>query len=301
MKVIPKTKVIYTFSPHHKPVAQIKPQELVLLQTQDALGGQIQTEKDSLDNLDWTKVNGSTGPLYIENAQPGDTLIAEILDIKTEQKGVILIVPKHGVLGHKSYKPATKIVKVNKDYIHFNNTRIKTNPMIGTIGVAPKDKEIPTGTPDRHGGNMDVKELTAGTRLYLPIFTEGALFAAGDLHATQADGELCVSSIEVAGQILLRFNLIKNKQPKWPILETHDHYSILASGPTLDEAATNAAETATEALMREHNWPFEKAYMLGSLVVDLKINQAVDPKKGVRAVIPKNHITLNSLLTQNNQ
>jgi amidase len=123
------------------------------------------------------------------------------------------------------------------------------------------------------------------------------MFAAGDLHAVQADGELCVSAVEVAGEVTLKFKLIRGKQPEWPVLETEESYSILACGDTLDEAARNAAEAAAKALMREYSWPFEKAYMFSSLAVDLRISQVVDPKKGVRAVVSKDFITLKSLLT----
>jgi amidase len=145
-------------------------------------------------------------------------------------------------------------------------------------------------------GNMDVKDATAGVKLYLPVFVEGALFAAGDLHAVQADGELCVSAVEVAGGITMKYKLFRGKQPEWPVLETMKSYSILACGDTLDEAAQHAAEAAVKALMREYSWPFEKAYMFSSLAVDLRISQVVDPKKGVRAVISKDRITLKSLL-----
>lgn len=296
MKVVPKTKVIYTFSPKHKPAQHIKTGEPLLIQTEDAFGGQIKTEKDSMETLDWTKVDGATGPVYIKNAEPSDTLIVDILDICPDNKGVIATIPKYGILGHRQFKPATKTVQTRKGYIHFEkDLRLKTKPMIGTIGVTPKT-ETPTGTLGRHGGNMDVKELTADTRLYLPVFVEGALFAAGDLHAVQADGELCVSAIETAGRIRLKFNLFKNKQPKWPVLETETHFSILACGDTLDEAARSATEAAVEALMKEHNWAFEKAYMFASLVVNLQVNQVVDPKKGIRATVSKDFITIDALV-----
>ncbi len=298
MKVVPRSKVIYSFSSQHKPVEHVKPGELVLLETEDALGGQIKTEEASLDELDWSKVDGATGPVFVEDAEPRDTLVVDILDIKVEEKGVIVTVPKYGILGGKRFNSSTKIAKIGRGYIHFDEgVRVKANPMIGTIGVAPEAGEIPSGSLGKHGGNMDVKELTAGTKLYLPVFVEGALFAAGDMHAVQADGELCVSSIEVAGEVLLKFNLVKGKKPLWPILETHDWYAFLACGDTLDEAAAFAAEAAVEAFMREYNWPFEKAYMFGSLAINLEINQVVDPKKGVRAVISKDFISLDSLLT----
>jgi amidase len=298
MKVVPRSKIIYSFNCQHKPVERVKPEELILFETEDALGGQIKTEDASLNELDWSRVDGATGPVFIEDAEPGDTLIVEILDIKVEEKGVIVTVPKYGILGEKRFNSSTKIVKISKGYIQFDERiRIKANPMIGTIGVAPESGDIPSGSLGKHGGNMDVKELTAGTKLHLPVFVEGALFAAGDMHAVQADGELCVSSIEVAGEALLRFNLVKGKKPEWPILETYDWYAVLACGNTLDEAATFAAETAVDAFMREYNWTFEKAYMFGSLAINLEINQVVDPRKGVRAVISKDFLSLDSLLT----
>jgi amidase len=129
------------------------------------------------------------------------------------------------------------------------------------------------------------------------LFTEGALFAAGDLHAVQADGELCVSAVEVAGEITLKCKLIRGRRPEWPVLETEESYSILACGDTLDQAAKCAAEASVKTLMREYAWSFEKAYMFSSLAVDLRISQVVDPKKGVRAVISKDFVTLESLLT----
>ncbi|MEM2092847.1 MAG: acetamidase/formamidase family protein [Candidatus Bathyarchaeia archaeon] len=297
MKVVSRSKVVYSFSSKNSPVEHVKPGEPVVIETEDALGGQIRSENDLLEKIDWSRVNGATGPLFIEGAEAGDTILVDILDVKTADQGVMVVVPKNGVLSSKNFKASVKIVKIKDGFAIFDQkVRVKTRPMIGTIGVSPESGDMPTGSLGRHGGNMDVKNLTSGTRLYLPVFTEGALFAAGDLHALQADGELCVSSVEVAGEVLLRFSLIKNKTPEWPILETCDAFEILACGETLNEAAALAAESAVNALMREHDWSFEEAYMFGSLAVDLEINQAVDPKKGVRAVIPKEYLTINSLI-----
>jgi len=297
MKFVSKNKAVYSFSPSHPPVERVKTGELILIETEDALGGQVKDEKASVKELDWTKIDAATGPIFIEDAEPGDTLVVEILEIKPEEKGVLVTIPKFGILGHKKFQATTKIVEIKDGYVHFDEKiRIRTNPMIGTIGVAPEKEEIPSGNLGKHGGNMDVKEVTAGTRLYLPVFVEGALFAAGDVHAVQADGELCISAVEVASKILLRFNLIKQRSPQWPVLETEDNYAVLACGETLEEAAASATEAMVKAIMREYGWPFEKAYMLGSLAVDLKINQVVDPKKGVRAVISRDFISLKSFL-----
>lgn len=296
MKKVSRDKVIYIFSPKHMPVKRVRLGELVLIETQDAFGSQIKTENDSVNRLDWSKVDGATGPIYVETARPGDTLVAEILNINVSERGVIVTVPGHGILARRKFKPVTRVVAISKDHASFEKIRIRSRPMIGTIGVTPSSGEVPCGSLGEHGGNMDVKELTAGTRLYLPVFVEGALFAAGDIHAAQADGELCVSAIEVPGEILLRFSLVRERKPRWPVLETTDSYALLACGGTLDEAAVLATQAAVEAFMREYNWPFETAYMFGSLAVSLEINQVVDPKRGVRAVISKDLVSLSSLL-----
>jgi amidase len=295
LRKVSSDKVIFSFSPKHKPVARVRVNELIVLRTEDAFGGQIKSDKDSVETLDWSKVDGATGPIFIENAQPGDTLVVDIVDIKTPSKGVIVTVPKQGILGEKRIKPFTKVIKIRKGHVEFDRFKLKTSPMIGTIGVTPRS-EIPCGSLGRHGGNMDVKELTAGTRLYLPVFVEGAMFGAGDVHVVQADGELCVCAVEVASEITLKFSLIKGRHSEWPILETKYSYAFLACDETLDAAARNATLVAVEALMREHDWCFEEAYMFGSLQVDLKINQVVDPKKGVRAVISKDYLRPASLL-----
>lgn len=299
MRVIPRSKVVYSFSSKNKPAEYAKVGELVLFEAIDALGGQVKSEEDTLDKLDWTKINGTTGPLYVEGAEEGDTLVVEILDIEVENRGFMVVVPGQGALDDKEFSPKIKVVRINKDYAFFNDLKIKIKPMIGTIGVAPKDKELPTGTSGRHGGNMDVKEITKGATLYFPVFTKGALLSLGDLHAIQADGELCVSAIEVSGKVLMKIkDVIKGHTVPWPILETEENYEIIACGNTLDEAVKEATITAVNALSRKYNISFEEAYMLGSLIVDLKINQVVDPRKGVRAVIPKNYISIKDFLVK---
>lgn len=296
-KIVTKDKTTYVFSSKTAPIERVRTGESVLLKTEDAFGGQITTENAKVDALDWSRVNGATGPIFVEGAEPGDTLVTEILNVKTEKRGVIAAIPKHGVLGKKQFRCATRQVQIRGSKIHFGDSVwLNSEPMIGTIGVAPAEGEIPTGFLGRHGGNMDVKDTCAGAKLYLPVFVKGALFAAGDLHAVQADGELCVSAIEAAGEVLLNFQLLKHRTPEWPVLETKREYAILACGESLDEAAESAADAATRALMREYGWPFEEAYMFGSLAVDLRINQVVDPLKGVRAVISKDFVGLKGLL-----
>jgi amidase len=298
MKRIGRESIIYSFSPKHEPAEVASPGEYVLFETEDAFGGQVKGEETPPDKLDWSRVDGATGPLYIEGADPGDTLVVDILDIRLQEKGAIAVIPGYGGLSHLSFTPKAKVVKIDGSFVYFNDIRIPIKPMIGTIGVAPEGGEIPAGNPGRHGGNMDVSELGVGRRLYLPVFTKGALLALGDLHAVQADGELCVSAIESPGEVLVRVDLIKGRMPKWPILETPGSFQVITAGKDLDEAVREAAEESIRAIMRAKGIPFEDAYMLGSLLVELKINQVVDPLLGARAKVPKWLVSIHDFLYQ---
>jgi len=295
--LIPRNKVVYSFSSKHKPVEEAVPGDIVVFETQDALGGQVVDESTSLESIDWSKVNPATGPLYVKGARPGDTLVVDILDIRVEDKAIVVVVPGHGALYDKEYSAKAKVLRVTRDWVEFGRLLVGSRPMIGVIGVAPREGEVPTGSLGSHGGNMDVALITRGSTLYLPVYVDGALLAIGDLHAVQSDGELCVSAAEVPGEVTVRVGVIKGVQPSYPVLDAGDKYAILAYGETLDEAAYRASEAAVKALAKEHGMSFEEAYMLGSLVVDLRINQVVDPLKGVRAEIPKRYVSLNSLLS----
>jgi len=297
MKVIPKEKGVYSFSRDHAPVERVRLGELIMLETEDAVGGQVRCEDTTLESIDWTRVNKATGPIYVEGVEKGDTLIVDILDIELAPQGVILVVPGAGALGDMEYKPRARIARIENGFVVFRDVKLPVRPVIGTIGVAPEEGSIPTAVPHRHGGNLDCIEVTRGARLYLPVYVDGALFAAGDLHAVQEDGELCVASIEVEGRILLRFGVVKGRRAQWPIVEGPNHFSILVSDEDLDKAVRIAAEEAVKAIMRARDWEFEDAYMLSSLCVKIAVNQVVDPKKGVRAIIPKTIVSLKDLLS----
>lgn len=296
MKIVPKDKGVFTFSRLHKPALEVDLGEILILETEDAVGGQVRNESTPLEKLDWSRVNKATGPIYVRGVKSGDTLVVDILDVEVSSTGVILVVPGAGALGKKEFKPRAKIVRIKDGFAYFNGIRLRIRPMVGTIGVAPEGDDYPTGVPYKHGGNLDCVEICRGARLYLPVFVDGALFAAGDLHAIQEDGELCVSSVEVEGKILLRFGVIKNKRPEWPIVEYNDHFSILVADEDLDRAVEIATEKAVEALMRANDWSFEEAYMFSSIGVRVAVNQVVDPKKGVRAIIPKEIVSIQHLL-----
>jgi amidase len=293
---LPRDYVVYSFSKRYTPKYRVSPGDAAVFETLDAFGGQITDESVTLESIDWSKVNPATGPLYIEGASPGDTLLVEIEDIKVSDKAVIIVAPGSGALPDKKFKPAVRVLKVAKGKVFFGKVEIEARPMIGVIGVAPSEGEYPTGTSGYHGGNMDVALVTAGSRIYLPVFVEGALLALGDLHVVQADGELCVAAAETPGEVRVKVELIKGKRPRYPVVESGEKFSIIAFGEDLDVAAYRASEEAVSVLMRALDLSFEEAYMLASLVVNLRINQVVDPMRGVRAEIPKKYVKLEHLL-----
>jgi len=297
VKKIGRENIIYKFSAKNKPVEVASPGELVIFETLDCLSGQVRSEADSISTIDWSRVNGATGPLYVKDVEPGDTLVVEIVDIVVGDRAFILTVPDHGVLSNLKFASKIRMLEADKYATRFRKLRIKSNPMVGTIGVAPAHDEIPCGDLGRHGGNMDVPILNAGAKLYLPVSVNGALLALGDLHTVQADGELCVSAAETSGEVLVRVDVVKGRQPRFPVLENRDIVAVLTFGNTVDEALHAAAEAAVEALMASHGIGFEEAYMLGSLVVNLRVNQLVDPKKGARAEISKDYVKVEDFLS----
>ena len=199
MLFIDKSKHIFAFGPNLKPAAEAENEEIVIFETLDALSNQITSEEQTLEVVDFSKVNPATGPLYVKGAKPGDALKVDILDIEVADRGVVLTAPKAGVLGDKVKKPKTKVCKIEDGYVYFGDIRIPARPMIGVIGVASLE-EIPCGKPGKHGGNMDTKLIRKGTTLYLPVFVEGGLLAIGDLHAVMGEGKFVFRRVKSRGK-----------------------------------------------------------------------------------------------------
>ncbi len=294
MILVPRDKHVYSFGPNMKPAAKAKPGDVVIFETIDALGGQIQSEKDTIAQIDFSRVNPATGPLYVEGAERNKVLAVKILDIKVEEKGVIVTAPNAGVLGNIVKAPKTRICRIKHDIVHFGNIKIPAKPMIGVIGVA-YDEEVPTGTPGKHGGNMDTNLIAKGTTLYLPIFRKGGLLAIGDLHAVMADGEVCVSACEVSGSVKVEVDVLDGKL-EWPLLETADAYYLIVSKEDINDAIQEGVKLGVEALAKANKLEWDEAYMLASLVMDVQISQIVDPAKTIRVRIPKEYVSLEAFL-----
>jgi len=270
-------------------IGSVLPGERFSVSTHDCFHEQINSEDQTLSEIDYDRLNPATGPIFVEGAKPGDWLKITIHDIQVADRGIAMVVPGEGVLGDLVEKGIIKVLRIEKNKCHFNSFEFPINPMIGVIGTAPSAASGTWGTasPWMHGGNMDTRDISAGSVLYLPVHTEGALLALGDCHAAMGDGELCFTGLEVQARIELTVELISGVSQKWPMLETAEAFMVIASGDTVDEALREATAQAVGILKAGLELTFEEAYLLASLYVDLKISQIVDPKKTVRASIPK--------------
>ncbi len=282
---------IFAFAPDLEAKASVRPGETFEVERQDSCGGQIRSEADLLSKVDLDHVNGATGPIEVAGAAPGDTLRVSILGLKVGPVGYVGIEPKLGALGDRVGAAKTRILPVRNGVARFSeDVRLPVAPHIGTIGVATARERLSTFYPGDHGGNLDTREIRAGNTLYLPVFQPGAMLALGDVHALMADGEVCVTGIEIDGVARLRVHLFQGLDLKRPVVETQDAWYALASAPDLDEAARLATADAVDLLARGRGLAWEDAYMLASLVCDLRISQDVDPNRTCKVVIPKRYL-----------
>jgi amidase len=285
---ISRENVFFAFGPQLKAIAQIQQGEEVLLHTHDCFEGQIQTTSDLVDALDWAHVNPATGPLFINGAKPGDVLRIDLLDIQVGQQSSMVTIPGEGALGDVISQMETAILKLEDNQVVFKDKiRVPVRPMIGVIGVAPAEGEVPTGTPGAHGGNMDCTLISAGNRVYFTVGVEGALFGAGDLHAAMGDGEIVVCGAETPGMVRFKANVVDLQGLPTPFVETKDLVATIFSAPTLDEAASGATHNMAQFLTNFAGIPLNDAGMLMSLAGQLKFCQVVDPLKTVRFEFPK--------------
>lgn len=298
MKIIPRDKVIYTFKNEMEHIETVSAGDVIKVETNDCWSQQVYSEEQVMKEIDYDILNPATGPIYVEGAEPGDVLKVKIVSIDVEEKGSSVAVPNEGVLGEQVKNPKVKIINVEDNYAIYNGIRLPLDPMIGVIGVAPKkeDGEWPTGSPWKHGGNMDTTDIKAGSTLYFPVNQKGALLALGDCHAIMGDGEVCFTGLEIPAVVTLEIDVIKDKTIEWPLVETKDHTMVIASGDSLEDAVHEATNEATKYIKNSLNVEWEDAYILTSLSVDLKISQVVDPKMTVRAAIPKYLLSTEKLI-----
>ena len=234
-----------------------------------------------------------TGPVYVEGAQPDDVLEVRIQKIQPAIPYALnAFSPGRGFLPDDYPYARTKVIPLDEKRMvakFADGIEIPMHPFFGSMGVAPPavTGRISSNPPWVHGGNLDNKELVAGTILYLPVHTRGALFQAGDGHAGQGDGEVDVTAMETSLIGTFQFIVRKDMHLRWPRAETPTHYITMGVNANLTEATKSAVHEMIDFLMKEKHLSREDAYMLASVAADLHITQLVDENDGVHMMIPK--------------
>jgi amidase len=273
----------YAIGSEADPVVTVQPGDILVIETEDCFDNQIQTPADTIGEIDFERVNPATGPIYVEGAEPGDTLVVEILKIDLGHQGVMVTVPGLGVLADE-VESSTRILPIEGNKVIWDeNFSFAIKPMIGVIGVAPKGEPIACGAPGDHGGNMDCNEIGEGCTVNLPVNVEGAYLHMGDCHARQGDGEVCGTGVEIRTVVTCRVNLIKNTGLERPVLERDNRIMFMGSHEDLFTACQIALRDMAHYLMKVKNLTLEEALILSSAIVDMKIAQLVDPLLTVRA------------------
>lgn len=288
VEVLACKDTIYAFSKDLTPVKTVASGSTITIETYDCFQNQIRSNDTEINSIDWNQINPATGPIFVEGALPGDLLSVKIEKIELGNEGVMTVGPDLGVMGHRLERFEAKMIPIVDGKAIFNDKiQIPLNPMIGVIGVAPAGEPVSCGTPGPHGGNMDTKLITEGVTLYFPVFTEGALFGLGDLHAAMGDGEVGVSGIEIPANVTVTLEVVKGHSLKNPLLLSSEGIATIASAPTLDEAAKTAVEEMIDLLLPHTDLTLNHITMLMSAVGQSQISQIVDPLLTARFFVPK--------------
>jgi acetamidase/formamidase len=276
-----------------KPVVTVASGNVVEFETIDASGGQItpSSNLENVANLDFSRVNPVTGPVYVQDAEPGDVLKISIISISPSEWGWTAVIPGFGLLADRFEGPALYIWEYDPKSLaparYLKGARVPLKPFPGTIGVAPgTEGGHSVVNPRRVGGNMDTRDIGVGSVLYLPVEVPGGLFSVGDGHAAQGDGEVCGTAIESPMNVTVKLEVVKNMQLNFPRVSTPgpvtrhldaDGYEVTTGiGPDLLESAKTAVGDMVEFISHSRDLTRAEAYMLCSVCADLRISEIVD-------------------------
>jgi acetamidase/formamidase len=307
LKATPKTVAWGYYAATTTPVLQIKSGDTVqahtlITSTPPRLEGagvkpdQIQPELREITTTVTDKGPGGhilTGPIYVEDAEPGDALEVRIQSIKLAiPYSYTAFRPGAGFLPEDFPTAQMKIIPLDEKRMigrFGEGIEIPLRPFFGSMGVAPPaaSGRVSSAPPGIHAGNLDNKELVAGTTLLIPVHTRGALFQVGDGHAAQGNGEVCITALETSLVGTFQFIVRKDLKLKWPRAETPTAFITMGIDEDLTVATRIAVREAIDFLVTEKKLSREDAYMLASVGVDFAITQLVDGTKGVHAMIPK--------------
>jgi acetamidase/formamidase len=297
---LPSTSPHYAWNNALAPQLRIQSGDEVTFETRDASDGHFHANSTPADLATYQfRGHPLTGPVWIDGSKPGDTLQVDILAVQPARFGWTAILPGFGLLPDDFPEPYIRTWDLSDGMTARlgDAIRVPIEPFCGVMGVACAESgELSTMPPRRTGGNMDIRQLVAGSTLYLPVEVVGGLFSVGDAHAAQGDGEVCVSAIEMASSVRLRFAVRNDLSVPEPQFRTPGNplrhssgaaYATTAQGPDLMANSRQAVRYMLEYLEREYGLSPQDAYCLASVAIDLKISEIVDaPNWIVSAFLP---------------
>lgn len=291
----------FTFGPYSKRIATVQQGESIAIYTEDAFGGALTSEDQTPSSVLGPYLNPQTGPLYIEGAEPGDTLVVHIEAIEpTRDWAASCLIPYFGGLTSTGVTATLQPALPERTWIYQRTEsggyswrdrwEIPWAPFLGTIGTAPHIEAISSLTPGAHGGNMDVPDATVGNTMYFPVHHPGALFYAGDVHAAQGQGELCGVALEISAKVTLSFDIIEGKEISWPRIESPDEIMVVGSARPMEDAARIAYSQMVLWLESEYGFDRLDAYQLLTQAGRCYIGNMVDPNYSLVASCPKHYL-----------
>jgi len=283
---ISRANRVFSYSADHAPCARIEPGERIIVETTNAFGDQKLEPGDTLDQLDFDACDPLTGPLFVEGAEPGDSIAVHIEHIELIGTGVQGIIADFGILEWDRL-PLHFFTPENGRIRWLRGIEIDVRPNLGAMGVAPASGSVPSIEPGDHGGNQDAKHVCAGSAVHFPVFHPGALLFMGDCHQIQGDGELCGVAPETDAEVTLRVELLKGKAIRRPRIVTADRFMALASAKTLEDAVKLAVRDTVDLLVAEKGLTEDEAYLLITIKADIEICQVVDPLMTVRVAMDR--------------
>lgn len=289
MKTITAEHYIYAYGEEAQPALHVEQGEEFCMETHDRFAPLLRGE-----GLDERTMNRVTGYVYVEGVKPGQTLKVELIRIELRcDNGIIVAVPGLGGFKDKITQLRARRVPLDRHFAYFSERiKIPLRPMVGRIGTYPTGEPVLSNTPGPHGGNMDNNHITGGSTVYLPVYREGALLALGDLHAAMGDGECVISGVEAYGAVVLKCGGVDEPAVTRPMVATSEWVMTSAEGATLEEAHRVALDDMARLLSRRLQLDYAEAAMLISAAGELRICQIVNPKVGVKVMVPTSILTL---------
>ena len=301
-QIHPVSPFPYAMGRYLEPIATVRPGESVEIFTEDAFEGRLTSADQVPSQILGQYLNPQTGPIYVEGAEPGDTLIVHIEDVElTRDFAVSALVPEFGGLTSTVLSPSLQDPLPEKVWIYKRQPdgrfaydpakfSIAPAPFLGTMGTAPDLEMLSALTPFTHGGNMDVPDVCAGNQLHLPVRVPGAYFFTGDCHAAQGEGEACGVALEISGKVRLHFELKKSAPLAWPRIVSPTELMTVGSARPMEDAAKIAYTQMVLWLENEYGFDRWDAYQLVTQAGKLYVGNMVDTYYSLVAKIDRSFL-----------